>query len=176
MRRLPGILARTHAWRSVSVDIVAYNSPLNDVGNSALIHKTGERKYTGYRAEDEWDAAQNYRLVHTAGFRSDRRDVESHSRRNAAQNRSNRAIQFCARSHESYWDQQDDIDRDELLEILSRLSRTVMNRPEMENTKRGLDLGLSRGFSGSQAAKHLMGLAAANYAGGPGRRRRSEQA
>lgn len=78
-------------------------------------------------------------------------------------------------SHESYWDQQDDIDRDEFLEILSRLSRT-MNRPEMENTKRGLDLGLNRGFSGSQAAKHLMGLAAANYAGGPGRRRRSEQA
>lgn len=44
------------------------------------------------------------------------------------------------------------------------------------SNKRGLDLGLSRGFSGSQAAKHLMGLAAANYAGGPGRRRRSEQA
>nr|CAD7604977.1 unnamed protein product [Timema genevievae] len=40
-------------------------------------------------------------------------------------------------------------------------------------SKRGLDLGLSRGFSGSQAAKHLMGLAAANYAGGPGRRRRN---
>lgn len=40
------------------------------------------------------------------------------------------------------------------------------------SSKRGLDLGLSRGFSGSQAAKHLMGLAAANYAGGPGRRRR----
>ncbi|XP_039314879.1 diuretic hormone class 2 isoform X2 [Solenopsis invicta] len=79
-------------------------------------------------------------------------------------------------SHESYWDQQDDIDRDEFVEFLSRLSRAVMNRPEMENSKRGLDLGLSRGFSGSQAAKHLMGLAAANYAGGPGRRRRSEQA
>ncbi|XP_014485443.1 PREDICTED: diuretic hormone class 2 [Dinoponera quadriceps] len=79
-------------------------------------------------------------------------------------------------SHESYWDQQDDIDRDEFLELLSRLSRTVMSHPEMENTKRGLDLGISRGFSGSQAAKHLMGLAAANYAGGPGRRRRSEQA
>lgn len=46
----------------------------------------------------------------------------------------------------------------------------------VRSTKRGLDLGLSRGFSGSQAAKHLMGLAAANYAGGPGRRRRSEQA
>ncbi|XP_043193002.1 diuretic hormone class 2-like [Amphibalanus amphitrite] len=39
--------------------------------------------------------------------------------------------------------------------------------------KRGLDFGLGRGFSGSQAAKHMMGLAAANFAGGPGRRRRS---
>lgn len=43
------------------------------------------------------------------------------------------------------------------------------------SSKRGLDLGLSRGFSGSQAAKHLMGLHAATYAGGPGRRRRSDQ-
>lgn len=42
--------------------------------------------------------------------------------------------------------------------------------------KRGLDLGLGRGFSGSQAAKHLMGLAAANYAGGPGRRKRESEA
>lgn len=39
-------------------------------------------------------------------------------------------------------------------------------------TKRALDLGLGRGFSGSQAAKHLMGLSAANFAGGPGRRKR----
>lgn len=38
--------------------------------------------------------------------------------------------------------------------------------------KRALDLGLSRGYSGTLQAKHLMGLAAANYAGGPGRRRR----
>ncbi|GBM46755.1 hypothetical protein AVEN_31379-1 [Araneus ventricosus] len=38
--------------------------------------------------------------------------------------------------------------------------------------KRGLDLGLSRGFSGSQAAKHLMGLSAASFANGPGRKRR----
>lgn len=38
--------------------------------------------------------------------------------------------------------------------------------------KRALDLGLSRGYSGALQAKHLMGLAAANYAGGPGRRRR----
>ncbi|XP_057333867.1 diuretic hormone class 2-like [Microplitis mediator] len=48
---------------------------------------------------------------------------------------------------------------------------------ELENKRAyGLDFGLSRGFSGSQTAKHLMGMAAANYAGGPGRRRRSEQA
>ncbi|XP_014226773.1 diuretic hormone class 2 isoform X1 [Trichogramma pretiosum] len=50
------------------------------------------------------------------------------------------------------------------------------NNKRYVSAKRGLDLGLNRGFSGSQAAKHLMGLAAANYAGGPGRRRRSEQA
>lgn len=42
------------------------------------------------------------------------------------------------------------------------------------SSKRGLDLGLSRGYSGTQAAKHLMGMAAANFAGGPGRRRRSD--
>ncbi|KAK3884376.1 hypothetical protein Pcinc_011348 [Petrolisthes cinctipes] len=41
------------------------------------------------------------------------------------------------------------------------------------SSKRGLDLGLGRGFTGSQAAKHLMGLATANFAGGPGRKRRS---
>ena len=38
--------------------------------------------------------------------------------------------------------------------------------------KRGLDLGMGRGFSGSQAAKQLMGLSAASFAGGPGRRKR----
>ncbi|XP_037071335.1 diuretic hormone class 2-like [Pollicipes pollicipes] len=43
--------------------------------------------------------------------------------------------------------------------------------------KRGLDFGLGRGFSAAQAAKHKMGLAAAAFPGGPGRRRRSvEQA
>ncbi|XP_011498658.1 PREDICTED: diuretic hormone class 2 [Ceratosolen solmsi marchali] len=60
----------------------------------------------------------------------------------------------------------------ELLDRIENLAIFV----QPDNAKRGLDLGLSRGFSGSQAAKHLMGLAAANYAGGPGRRRRSEQA
>ncbi|XP_037088330.1 diuretic hormone class 2-like [Pollicipes pollicipes] len=43
--------------------------------------------------------------------------------------------------------------------------------------KRGFDFGLGRGFSATQAAKHKMGLEAAAFPGGPGRRRRSvEQA
>ncbi|KAI5731805.1 hypothetical protein M8J77_016344 [Diaphorina citri] len=63
---------------------------------------------------------------------------------------------------------------DLILEMLARLSQSILRENDLENSKRGLDLGLSRGFSGSQAAKHLMGLAAANYAGGPGRRRRSD--
>ncbi|XP_018565090.1 diuretic hormone class 2 isoform X2 [Anoplophora glabripennis] len=61
-----------------------------------------------------------------------------------------------------------------LLQAIARLREALINDNDLENTKRGLDLGLGRGFSGSQAAKHLMGLAAANFAGGPGRRRRSD--
>ncbi|KAK7869327.1 hypothetical protein R5R35_012888 [Gryllus longicercus] len=60
----------------------------------------------------------------------------------------------------------------EMLARMARLGQSLITPNDVEN-KRALDLGLSRGFSGSQAAKHLMGLAAANYAGGPGRRRRS---
>merc|ERR1712088_1065336 len=33
-----------------------------------------------------------------------------------------------------------------------------------------IDFGLGRGFSGSQAAKHFLGMAAARYSGGPGKR------
>nr|XP_045624436.1 diuretic hormone class 2-like isoform X2 [Procambarus clarkii] len=64
-------------------------------------------------------------------------------------------------------------DPDYVLELLTRLGHSIIRANELENAKRGLDLGLGRGYSGSQAAKHLMGLAAANFAGGPGRRRRS---
>ncbi|XP_017879558.1 diuretic hormone class 2 [Ceratina calcarata] len=77
-----------------------------------------------------------------------------------------------AAPQQGYWSQFDE-DPEALMEILTRLGH--MRNSELENNKRGLDLGLNRGFSASQAAKHLMGLAAANYAGGPGRRRRSEQ-
>ncbi|KAK3884375.1 hypothetical protein Pcinc_011348 [Petrolisthes cinctipes] len=52
-------------------------------------------------------------------------------------------------------------------------SLTAMFVRSSGSSKRGLDLGLGRGFTGSQAAKHLMGLATANFAGGPGRKRRS---
>lgn len=83
-------------------------------------------------------------------------------------------LSTSAAPQQGYWSQFDE-DPEALMELLTRLGHSVMRNSELENNKRGLDLGLSRGFSGSQAAKHLMGLAAANYAGGPGRRRRSEQ-
>ncbi|XP_033211162.1 diuretic hormone class 2 [Belonocnema kinseyi] len=45
---------------------------------------------------------------------------------------------------------------------------------KLDNAKRGLDLGLSRGISGTQSGKHLIGLNTAQFSDGPGRRRRSE--
>ncbi|XP_076345699.1 diuretic hormone class 2-like [Tachypleus tridentatus] len=61
---------------------------------------------------------------------------------------------------------------DEVIRVLTGVLDSLLASEIGKTEKRGLDLGLSRGFSGSQAAKHLMGLAAANFAGGPGRRRR----
>ena len=43
------------------------------------------------------------------------------------------------------------------------------------SSKRGIDFGLGRGFSGSQAAKHFMGMAAARYSGGPGKKKKRSQ-
>merc|ERR1711874_415348 len=40
------------------------------------------------------------------------------------------------------------------------------------SSKRGIDFGLGRGFSGSQAAKHFLGMAAARYSGGPGKKKK----
>ncbi|KAK3870936.1 hypothetical protein Pcinc_023886 [Petrolisthes cinctipes] len=69
---------------------------------------------------------------------------------------------------------------DYLLDLITRLGQSIVRANELEkfvrssgSSNRGLDLGLGRGITGSQAAKHLMGLAAANFAGGPGRKRRS---
>ncbi|XP_017068593.1 diuretic hormone class 2 isoform X1 [Drosophila eugracilis] len=62
-----------------------------------------------------------------------------------------------------------------VMNLMTRLGRTMLRaRNDVENTKRTVDFGLARGYSGTQEAKHRMGLAAANFAGGPGRRRRSE--
>ncbi|KAG7204214.1 hypothetical protein KM043_002045 [Ampulex compressa] len=89
------------------------------------------------------------------------------------------AVTSCvafAAPQRNYWSQLEEDDPETFLELIAQLRHTIMRNPELENNKRGFDLGLHRGLSGSQAAKHLMGLATANYAGGPGRRRRSEQA
>merc|ERR1711953_788815 len=39
--------------------------------------------------------------------------------------------------------------------------------------KRAIDFGLGRGYSGSQAARHMLGLERVNFAGGPGKKKRS---
>jgi len=66
-------------------------------------------------------------------------------------------------------------DPDAVLDMLAKLGQSILRaQHEGSNAKRGLDLGLGRGFSGSQAAKHLMGLAAANFAAGPGKKKRED--
>ncbi|KAG8193488.1 hypothetical protein JTE90_023738 [Oedothorax gibbosus] len=60
----------------------------------------------------------------------------------------------------------------ETLQVLGELAQRILEAEGISNEKRGLDFGLSRGFSGSQAAKHLMGMSAASFANGPGRKRR----
>merc|ERR1712123_345922 len=42
-----------------------------------------------------------------------------------------------------------------------------------DSEKRGIDFGLGRGYSGSQAARHMLGLQQASIAGGKGKRKRS---
>ena len=42
----------------------------------------------------------------------------------------------------------------------------------ISSSKRTVDFGLSRGYSGAQEAKHRMAMQIANFAGGPGRRKR----
>ncbi|XP_050348772.1 diuretic hormone class 2 isoform X4 [Nymphalis io] len=62
---------------------------------------------------------------------------------------------------------------EQIMDMLNRLNELMEMERKMENSeKRALDMGLNRGYSGALHAKHLMGMAAANYASGPGRRRR----
>ncbi|KAJ0183154.1 hypothetical protein K1T71_001130 [Dendrolimus kikuchii] len=79
----------------------------------------------------------------------------------------------------NYYRDEGPYEPEEIMDMLNRLGNLIQIERKMENykdditsEKRALDMGLSRGYSGSIQAKHLMGLAAANYAGGPGRRRR----
>ncbi|XP_059049937.1 diuretic hormone class 2 [Achroia grisella] len=79
----------------------------------------------------------------------------------------------------NYYHEEGQYEPEEIVDMLNRLGNLIQIERKMENfkdditsEKRALDLGLSRGYSGALQAKHLMGLAAANYAGGPGRRRR----
>merc|ERR1712029_373036 len=62
-----------------------------------------------------------------------------------------------------------------VLNILVHLGSYLKDRISSMNLseKRGIDFGLGRGYSGSQAARHMLGLQQVNYAGGPGRRKRS---
>merc|ERR1711963_271553 len=62
---------------------------------------------------------------------------------------------------------------DAINRIISRLRPTYSKRPR-ESSKRGVDFGLARGFSGSQALKHRLGIDAASYVGGPGRKKRTD--
>ncbi|XP_073955221.1 diuretic hormone class 2 isoform X2 [Choristoneura fumiferana] len=82
-------------------------------------------------------------------------------------------------SQNNYYRTEGQYDPEEIMDMLNRLGNLIQIERKMENfkdditsEKRAIDLGLSRGYSGALQAKHLLGLAAANYEGGPGRRRR----
>ncbi|XP_022114168.1 diuretic hormone class 2 [Pieris rapae] len=67
---------------------------------------------------------------------------------------------------------EDNYEPEEIMDMLNRLDNYLQQERKIANEKRALDLGLNRGYSGAVHAKHMMGLAAANFAGGPGRKRR----
>ncbi|XP_062710922.1 diuretic hormone class 2 [Aedes albopictus] len=77
------------------------------------------------------------------------------------------------RSYEQYDNNLEDQPEDVLIDLITRYGQTIMRaRDDLENSKRTVDFGLSRGYSGAQEAKHRMAMAVANFAGGPGRKRR----
>ncbi|CAO1395361.1 unnamed protein product, partial [Diamesa tonsa] len=80
-------------------------------------------------------------------------------------------------SHNNYYpsmyNEIDDQPDDLLIDLIARYGQTIMKaRDDMENSKRTVDFGLSRGYSGAQEAKHRMAMNIANFAGGPGRKKR----
>ncbi|XP_028179531.1 diuretic hormone class 2 isoform X1 [Ostrinia nubilalis] len=83
------------------------------------------------------------------------------------------------RYYNNYYRDDGQYEPEEIVDMLGRLQNLLQFERKMENfkdeitsEKRALDLGLSRGYSGALQAKHMLGVAAANSAFGPGRRRR----
>ncbi|XP_045449826.1 diuretic hormone class 2 [Melitaea cinxia] len=68
---------------------------------------------------------------------------------------------------------------EQIMDMLNRLNELMEMERKMENfrnnQKRDFDMGINRGYAGALQAKHLMGVSAANYASGPGRRRRNSE-
>merc|ERR1712106_693744 len=62
-----------------------------------------------------------------------------------------------------------------VLSIIRDLRYVSTESTTEDSEKRGIDFGLGRGYSGSQAARHMLGLQQASFAGGPGKRKRSGQ-
>ena len=60
-------------------------------------------------------------------------------------------------------------------DIILHIGTIILRFIFIFSSKRGIDFGLGRGFSGSQAAKHFMGMAAARYSGGPGKKKKRSQ-
>jgi hypothetical protein len=56
--------------------------------------------------------------------------------------------------------------------LVLRLTNNSQSKYNRFSSKRTVDFGLSRGYSGAQEAKHRMAMQIANFAGGPGRRKR----
>merc|ERR1712156_1271833 len=89
---------------------------------------------------------------------------------------------FCQTLDEPQYDVDDaqalglihDLIRQRPVYMLQALSNFGARLPNAAS-KRGIDFGLGRGFSGSQAANHFMGMAAARYSGGPGRKKKRSQ-
>jgi len=75
----------------------------------------------------------------------------------------------------TFYNDIDEGSAEQIMRLIERFGQTIMRaRNDLENSKRNIDFGLARGYSGTQEAKHRMGMAAAAFPGGPGRRRRSE--
>merc|ERR1711936_126230 len=72
-------------------------------------------------------------------------------------------------------EREEDLDKKYVVSILTHLASYLKNRFSSMSLseKRGIDFGLGRGYSGSQAARHMLGLQQVNQAGGPGKKKRS---